>query len=253
MRKIFLKALLISIVIISVSACKSINKKNQNQTKIGDTLQFNTNANGDLFEIIFEKGKAFNHPSFVFWIEDLEGNFIQTLFITKYASNGIFRYADAGNRTWVDTAGESIRPAALPYWAHKRNVISRDSIYMPTPENPVADTYSGATPKDNFVLIAKSDKTKKEKFRLLMEINQTWDWNEHWHNNLYPNNINYMSSCQPSLVYAVTIEPNSEKDYYLNPIGHGHYAGANGELFTDLTSFTTALNIVKKVNVKLKN
>jgi len=61
-----------------------------------------------------------------------------------------------------------------------------------------------------------------------------------------------MASCQPSLIYAVTINPNSDEEYFMNPIGHGHYAGKDGNLYTDLGSFTTALNIVKKVNVKLK-
>lgn len=252
MKKIFFKSVVLLAVIISFTSC-AINTKNQSSNiNISDTLNINSSANGNSFEIIFKKGSAFNHPTFVFWLEDLEGNFIQTLYITQYASKGIFRYADGGNKKWKDTIGESIRPAALPYWAHKRNIISRDSIYMPTPENPVSDAYSGATPKDNFVLKAKSNNRKNENFRLLMEINQTWDWNEHWHNNLYPNNLNYMSSCQPSLIYAVTINPNSDEEYFLNPIGHGHYAGKNGFLYTDLSSFTTALNIVKKVNVKFK-
>jgi polyphosphate kinase len=38
----------------------------------------------------------------------------------------------------------------------------------------------------------------------------------------------------------------------LNPIGHGHYSGKNGKLFTDLSSLTTALKIVKSLKVKVK-
>ena len=40
----------------------------------------------------------------------------------------------------------------LPYWSHKRGVIASDGLYMPEPENPVPDAYSGATPVKGFVL-----------------------------------------------------------------------------------------------------
>jgi len=204
--------------------------------------------------IEFESGKKHNYPSFVFWIETTEGKFIQTLYTTKSVATGTFGHAADGDGKWKNEEGEAIRPASLPYWLNKRGVISRDTLLVPTKELPIPDAYTGATPSSNFVLKTKSDKTLDSKFVLLMEINQPWDWNEFWTNNKYPDNSNYKTSCQPSVVYAVSIDLDSdETEYYLNPIGHGHYAGENGRLYTDLSTMTTALQIAKKIKVNIKN
>jgi len=215
-----------------------------------DTIRVNLDGQGFEFIFTFKKGKAHNHPSFVFWLEDIEGAYIQTLFITQSVGTGIFGRADAGNGRWKNEAGESIRPASLPYWAHKRQVLSRGDLYIPTPENPVADAYTGATPPKNFVLVARSDESPTHRFRVLMEINQPWDWNDYWNNSKYPGDQDYHSSCQPSVIYAVTLElDESGHAYYLNPIGHGHYSGDDGRLYTNLTTLTSALEIVEEVKV----
>ena len=203
--------------------------------------------------VSFLTGKSHNHPSFVFWIEDIEGNYIQTLFITAYVGSGTFRYADAGNFKWKNEQGESIRPSSLPYWSHKRNIISRDSIYVPVPENKVPDAYSGATPNGDFRKSIKLPTVLPEKFRVLFEINQTWDWNEHWTNDKYPDDEDYMSSCQPSLIYGVVVNKNDLSGmYHLNPLGHGHYSGDNGILYTDISTLTTAMHIVEDIVVEYK-
>ena len=86
-----------------------------------------------------------------------------------------------------------------------------------------------------------------------MEINQPWDSNKFWSNNKFPGNLNYFTSLQPALVYAVTIDRESdETNYYLNPIGHSAPAGENGKLYTDLSTITTAKDIAEKIIVHLK-
>ena len=198
------------------------------------------------------KGNAFNHPTFVIWTEDKDGNFLETLFITEYFGTGIFGHADGGSGTWKTTSGESLRPAALPYWTHKRNVVSRDSLLVPTPENPMADAITGATPKNNFVFRTNLDQTKNETVVVLLEINQTWDWNEYWTNNKYPNDQDYKSSSQPSVIYRAQINLNeSDKTVELKPVGHGHYSGKDGSLTEDLSTLTTALDIAKQIKVTL--
>jgi hypothetical protein len=43
------------------------------------------------------------------------------------------------------------------------------------------------------------------------------------------------------------------KDYYkMKPIGHSHYSGKTGELFTDLSTFTTALQIADSIVVRIR-
>lgn len=215
-------------------------------------LETNTGAKGMPLLISFEKGMHHNHPTMAFWLEALDGEFLQTLYVTESLATGIFQHGAAGENQWKQEPGEARRPATLPYWLHKRDFKAPDGLYLPTPENPVPDAYTGATPEANFVLETRTSMALDKKFRVLMEINQPWDWNDYWHNNRYPGDNDYMTSAQPALVYGVTVNPaDSVKTYYLNPIGHSHYSGKNGRLYTDLSTFTTALNIVNKVKVEL--
>ncbi len=40
--------------------------------------------------------------------------------------------------------------------------------------------------------------------------------------------------------------------YYLNPVGHSHYSGADGKLYSNLKTFTTALEIFESITLKIK-
>ena len=204
------------------------------------------------FEIEFLEGKKYNHPSFAFWIENLKGEYIETIYVTQFVATSKFEHGEIESGKWKDEPGVIRRPATLPYWAHKRNIKANDGLYIPAPETTVPDAVSGATPKGTF-LLKSGTKVKTEKFRVLMEINQAWDSNEFWTNNKFQDDKDYFASLQPAIIYAVTIDLNSkETEYFLNPIGHSHPSGKNGKLFTDLTSLTTAKEIAEKIIVNLK-
>lgn len=204
-------------------------------------------------EIEFLKGEKHNHPSFAVWVEDLEGNYIETLYVTQFVGTGQYRYANVGPGQWKNEQGEARRPASLPYWSHKRNVKAEDGLYIPSKTKPVPDAITGATPVGNFRLETGTKIKPGEKFRLMMEINQPWDSNETWSNDKFPGDLDYFGSLQPSLVYAVTVDPKSEmKEFYMNPVGHGHPSGKDGNLNTDLNSLTTAKKIAEKIIVRLK-
>jgi hypothetical protein len=215
-----------------------------------DYLSANPDGKGPEVMLEFEKGKEHNHPSFVLWAEDTHGNYIQTLFITESLGKGVFRHGDASSGKWMP--GPIIRPAAVPYWAHKRGVIAENGLYMPTQNNPIPDAYTGATPAANFEIRTRLDKPISETFRILFEINQSWDWNEYWTNNKYPDDSEYKSSCQPALVYMAEIDPrNLQESYEMKVIGYSHYSGQTGELFTDLSTITTALEIAKEIHLRI--
>lgn len=215
-----------------------------------DTIYSNIDGRGYHFIITAKAGSGHNHPTFAIWTEDMNGNFIQEIFVTQSVATGIFRYGDDSSGKWE--AGERRHIAALPYFFHSRANSASDDI-VPSPQNPILDAFSGATPKNNFYLNAKSDNISKTKFRLLFEVNQTWDFNEYWYNAKFPENDNYRASAQPSVIYAVTIDTNNLMDvYHLNPIGHGHFAGETGNLYTNLSTLTTALEIFNEITVKIE-
>jgi hypothetical protein len=228
------------------------------QKKIADNpvgfLQTNKGEKGTNIEIKFIKGKYHNHPTFSFWVEDIEGKYIETLYVTQYLAKGIYGHGSLGEGKWDSKPGPAQRPSTLPYWLHKWTGKDDSKSSLPTPENPVPDAITGATPSGDFILETVIDKPVGKKFRLMMEINQPWDWNQYWNNGLHPENFDYKVSCQPALVYSVIIDSDQpNKDFYLNPIGHSHYSGLNGELFTDISTLTTAKEIVFKVSARIKN
>lgn len=240
-------------IIISFFVLATACNNNKLASPVFENIETNSAANGIEFDITFLKGKQHNHPTFAFWIEDIDGKYIETLFVTKYLGTGIFGHGALGEGKWDNKPGEAKRPASLPYWLHKRGIMADGKTYLPTSEKPVSDAITGATPQTDFMLKTKSTKQLPNKFRLLMEINQPWDWNSYWNNGLYPNDADYKTSCQPALIYAVTIDQSkTNSTYYLNPIGHSHYSGKDGEIYTDLSTLTTAKDIVYKLSVKLK-
>jgi hypothetical protein len=192
-----------------------------------------------------QTGDALNHPTYVIWVEDMEGNYLQTLFITQSYASGVFGHEMLGDSLWMKKPGASHQPAALPYWGHKKGLIKNKEL-IPSPENPFTDAYTGATPKGHLKFTTKVEHSRP--FRVLMEINQPWDWNNYWTNNKYPDNPAYKHSAQPSMVYAVSVW-EGESEFYLNPIGHGDPKGESGKLYTDISTMTSAKKIIKSIRI----
>jgi len=224
--------------------------KAQKKKEVFTVENYGGNNVGTSITIRFEKGKEHNHPLYAIWLADENGHYIQSLYVSESIGKGVFKHATRANGKWLE--GEIQRPAALPYWAYQRNVINEFGTYNPTLKHPVPDVFTGATPSSSFILHSKTVKPLKGKYKILFELNQPWDWNEYWTNDKYPHELDYHTSSQPALVYAVDIDTDDPKNQYtLKPIGHSHHNGSNGDLDTDLTTMTTALNIAKKITVTI--
>ena len=214
-------------------------------------MHTNQQAEGTALEIRFHKGLEHYHPLMAVWIENMEGEYIHPLYVARSIARGIFGHARYEEGRWQP--GEKKIPAALPYWSHKRNIPGPDSLYIPTPENPVPDAYTGATPTGDFVLHTIVADSAGRRFNILFEVNQPWDWNQYWYNSKYPGNKEYLKSAQPAVVYQATVDLNLDKNTYtMEPAGHSHPYGATGELFSDLSTLTSALDIAKKITIKIK-
>jgi len=234
------------ILMLILSNCKTI-EKTSGLIVYEDSIFIKTT---DKLTINIKKGESFNHPTFVIWMEDMEENIIKTIFVTKSFASGIFGYQMVDDSIWLRTSGESYQPAALPYWNHKKGLIDNEYL-VPTPDHPYIDALTGATPDDDFRLVTGT-KPPGDQYRILLEVNQAWDWNRYWTNNKYPDNFAYKHSAQPSVVYSVTINKENSK-FYLNPIGHGDPKGETGRLFTDLSTITNGMNIFESISIEVKN
>jgi len=211
---------------------------------------YGKNNAGTELQIRFERGTEHNYPLFAVWLADDEGNYIQTLYVSQSIGKGVFKRISRSKGGWMP--GEIQRPAALPYWAHQRNEKNENGGVLPTPKNPVPDAYTGATPTTSYVLNVKTEQTLSGNYKIMLELNQSWDWNEAWFNARFPDEKEYKTSSQPALIYAAEINSeNKGVEVPLKPIGHAHYAGKDGSLTTDLSTLTTALKIAKKITVKV--
>ncbi len=216
-----------------------------------DHYSYNETGKGPDISVRFTKGEAHNHPLFAIWAETTDGKYLQTLYVSESVGKGIFLHGDASEGKWLP--GEIRRPASLPVWSHKRNIQAPDGLYIPSPETPVPDAFTGPTPPKNFELSVRMDSTPPEQFYIYMEINQTWDWNEYWTNNKFPDDDEYKTSCQPALVYRGLADINKRTEFPLELYGRSQESGKDGNIYHDLETMTTALHIAEKIEVRVSN
>jgi hypothetical protein len=241
------KSIQILMLVIITSSCTTSRVP---VDEVPEIFTYNAAGNGASLEIEMTRGQGHNHPLMAIWVETESGEFIQTLFVAESIGKGVFKHGDTSKGFWMP--GEIRRSAALPYWSHQRGIKAEDGLYLPTPQNPIPDAYTGPTPGKSFILKTKLDETAVRKFRVMFEINQTWDWNEFWTNDKFPDDAEYKTSCQPALVYAVTIDlDNPREAYVMEMIGRSHHSGASGELYDDLQTLTTALHIAREIVVRV--
>jgi Domain of unknown function (DUF4405) len=177
-------------------------------------------------------------PQIVVWMETLEGKYIDTLYITGKTSDSSYRSKDPA----VDLVR---RPEALPYWSHKRGIKSVDGLYTPDQHNSDLDGIAAATPKVDYQVSMSAPKMGR--YKLMIEVNRTYDFNEYYNKTRFPDDAIYSgsgSSGQPSLIYETIIDSNQPGQHLFQLVGHGHHSGKDGSLYTDLSNITTAKQIL---------
>lgn len=235
-------------LLMNTLSCRS--SKMNSKLHLSDTLYTNISGKGWPLNIHFTKGTSHNHPLMAIWISDTNAVYIETLYVAKSIAKGVFEHGDESTGKWKP--GPIRRPAALPVWSHSRNIREKDGLFIPMQETALPDAITGATPSGNFLLITRTSSKQPAVFDVYFEINQSWDWNEFWTNNKYPDDEDYKTSCQPSLIYRIRIDtqhPNKETlDFQL--VGLGHFSGDNGKIYSDLKTITTAKNIAQSVEIQ---
>lgn len=186
-----------------------------------------------------------NPPQIAMWIEDLSGNYISTIYVSHKIATESWQ-GNSGNR----------RKESLPVWCHSRGIQYPDGLYLPTKGEPMVDGISGATPHGNFdVKMTPAGNLKQ--FVVKVELNHSTDWNDYYPKGAKQGDSNWTGgkdgSGQPAVVYAAIIDLDSDKEQYTATlIGHSSPDGSNGELYTDLSSLTSALEIVKEITINIE-
>ena len=205
--------------------------------------------------IELKKGVAFQYPLFAVWMEDDLGNYIETIYISRVIASSTFDYGKKINDQWE--AAIVRRPESLPYWSHKRGIQAADKLYMPLNNAPDLDGVSSATPTSNFIINSTAPFDSNRNYSIVLELNQSYDWNEFYTENKFPDDKIYSGSGQvgqPSLVYAVninTLDQQLRSHYLMDLIGHGHHSGQNGTLYTQLDHITSAKQIAERIIISI--
>lgn len=237
-------------------------------------------AKGLSFELMLRKGPHFLWPQYAFWLETRDGKFIQPLYVTqKLAGNGFANKVTKKDpkKVFKDnpyTSGEDenslfsyewdpaskddrMRPESLPVFLHAMGIQSSAGEFFPESATPELDAYAGATLTDNFILTSQALSELPREFKLRFEINESFDFNEYYSSDRFPDDPIYSGSgysAQPSVVYEVLIDQNNLQSIYaMHLVGHGHHSGRDGNVYPNLDQLTTAKDIVGKIIVDIKS
>lgn len=174
-------------------------------------------------------------PQFALWIQDSDGNFSQTIFATKKASN----------KKWI-FAPKSGRPESLPVWYH-----SCKNSYASESKNEM-DAVSSATPKGGFEIAREIQLSEEKKYFVFAEVNKSFDYNEFYPKDAEKNSVEYSGvNGQPSAVYRAELSfENPEAKLEL--VGTGSLDGKSGSIENKTETLTTAKNLVEKIVVCLE-
>lgn len=161
-------------------------------------------------------------PQMAIWTEDMDGNYLETLYVTKK----------------VATIN---RQSALPIYM---DTLSKEGLSV--------DSVSSASASINTTTIRQEvDNRQTQQFKVYMEINNSFDYNATYKQNLPKEDPGYNTGyCgQPAVVYLAHVNLGDKTHYTLEPIGHSDPTGESPELFQELESIQEALQIVDKVEI----
>ncbi|NDV66182.1 hypothetical protein D0T60_13160 [Bacteroides sp. 224] len=186
--------------------------------------------------------KKKNAPQIAMWIEDLDGNFLSTIYVSEKLAK----------QSWT-AAGGNRRKESLPCWSYAQGKQYADGLYLPTKDEPLPDAVTGATPKGSFTTNIQMDEDIKL-FVIKCEFNHSVDFNKFYPKDAKEGDSNYsggkMGSGQPAIVYQVMVDLNNkQREFKGELIGHSSPDGSDGKVYSDTSQLTTALDIIKGITV----
>lgn len=158
-------------------------------------------------------------PQVAVWIEDKEGNYVKTIYVTRKGAKG----------NWMSAPDEG-RPEALPVWNH----LQKDEYDAVT-----TATSKGATIKDT-----KLPELIEGEYVIKLETNRSYDYNESY------TKENSGVTGQPSVIYQAIFNLRTEKtESLLSPVGTGAVDGSDGKIRNGLEGIDTALELFETISI----
>lgn len=165
------------------------------------------------------------------WIEDSEGHFIETLYVTEAIGR-----KGLGN-AYIKLLGFTVRaaPESLPVWAHTRNVRYGDSYY-PSKNEPLPDAITGATVKSNRFI--KTFTVSAQRLQKLSDNHMVCRIE-----------INAARDGVPSMVFECNVPDSPGVADRFTFVGYGDNKGRNGEVSSNADSDAKTSDYLKRLTV----
>lgn len=184
--------------------------------------------------ISVEEGQSWKKghlPQAAIWLEDTNGNYIQTLYVTKKASK----------KSWIFAPDEG-RPESLPVWykASKRDSAKTKKKIVSKNDSQI-DAVTSATPKAKFEV---KGEIPNGNFVLKAEFNKSFDYNDTF------TKKNSNDNGQPSLVYEAYVTQGENAQTEFKFLGTGSVDGSDGKIHKGTVGLTTAKDMVKAVTIR---
>ncbi len=209
--------------------------------------------------------KVTNQPQMAFWLEDADGNYVATIYVTHRTAL----------QDWRSSPGEKKekirRPSSLPVWIHQHQAgglmaeatcsschnfhDAKEKLVDPSSE---LAAITGATPKTDFTKEWQiPPELKPGKYLIKAEINHSKDFNDSFKEDAAEHDKNYSGgkwgSGQPSVFWQGELQIGDKPStVWLKKIGRGHPAGKDGKVYSDLNMLDSALDIVESIEVKVE-
>lgn len=185
--------------------------------------------------------KEKREPQIALWLEDRDGNYIRTLYVTQRA----------GHKSWIFGPKEG-RPESLPVWygASKNGSTASKAEASPSAESEPSltrslDAVTGATPKSELSLTTQIEELD---YIIKAEFNNSFDYNDFY------TKKNSGVNGQPSVVYSSKIPANltAGQEISLDFAGTGSLTGQDGAISKNTEGLTSAVEIVKNISLTIK-
>ena len=175
-------------------------------------------------------GEGWKGPQLAVWLEDEEGRYIKTLYVTQKASG----------LSWLFGPKEG-RPESLPVWYHASKHDSKKSAASNGSANKKEiDAVTSATPKGGLVINQKIDDASCV---VKVEVNASFDYNSTW------TKKNSGVNGQPSLVYQALLPAGQKEEVALELLGSGSVNGSSGDVYKNVGGIDSAKTIVRAATV----
>lgn len=174
--------------------------------------------------------KGGHEPQLAVWLEDEQGRYLKTLYVTQKASG----------LSWFFGPKEG-RPESLPVWYHaSKHDAKKSAAKNSSSEEKEIDAVTSATPKGGLVFKQKIDDASCV---IKVEVNASFDYNSVW------TKKNSGVNGQPSLVYQALIPAGQKEELTLELVGSGSIDGSDGDIHKNEKGIDSAKTIVRIINV----